>query len=290
VKITEFSFNSLLPESIRHDRKFSAASECLDRFLKATNDSVDKLLIYSRVDELDEATLNDLAWQFHVDFFDGWGLAKTVEEKRELIKNAIMLHWHKGTIFSVEKIPEILSMPVEIIEWWDEEKVEELKVEELGEEPLKRFEFFVKVDTNQKGSYDGFETDFWKLLNNLKNVRSHLKRIIQMIKIKQPIYLGATTVSSHITTVYGYNMEIPDDPMVEVFTGACSHGGVKGDVLVFGFNIVEPVTEVFTGACSHGGVKGDVLVFGFNIVEPVTEVFAGTGSHGGIKGEVLIGF
>ena len=71
MKLDNFKFNDLLPSSIKDDPKFKAASEALDNIFVKTNERVKELLIYSRIDELDEQTLDDLAWQFGIDYFEG---------------------------------------------------------------------------------------------------------------------------------------------------------------------------------------------------------------------------
>ena len=182
MKLSEFKFNDLLPMSIREEPKIKAASQCLDMLFRQTYERNKQVLIYSRIDDLGEEELTDLAWQFNLDWYEGWSLATNIEEKRELVKNAIVLKWHKGTRWSIERIAEILDMPLEVIEWWE--------YNELGT-TLEPYEFEIHVDAAKRGVSKTFYTELENLVQNLKNVRSHMRRIQAILAIKQKVFVGA---------------------------------------------------------------------------------------------------
>jgi phage tail P2-like protein len=178
----QFKFNDLLPGSIKNDPKFKAASECLDALFAQTEKRVKELLIYSRVDELDEQTLDDLAWQFNLHWHDGYQFLTSIEEKRSLVKNAIRLKQHNGTRWALERIGEILNMPITVVEWWENA--------EYGTE-LELYEFDIFIDANGRGITDTFYEDAINLINSIKNVRSHLRKMQAMISIRNDFYMGA---------------------------------------------------------------------------------------------------
>lgn len=84
----------LLPVSLQGDKNVEALCEAQDHVF-SLEDEVYKLLIYPRIDSLSGEVLDLLAWQFHI---EGWELARTETEKRELIKKAIDIHKLKGTL------------------------------------------------------------------------------------------------------------------------------------------------------------------------------------------------
>jgi len=194
--MVKFSFNDLLPHSIKDDPKIKAASECLDMLFEKHNDRVKNQLIYSRIDELDEQTLDDIAWQWNLNYDNGYSLLETIEEKRELVKSALQLHKYLGTRWSIERAGKILNMPIEIIEWW----------ETKYETTLQPGEFDVFVDANQRGVSDKFYGDVINLINSLKNARSHLRRIQAIMSISGDFFMGAACVLGGITKV------IPETP------------------------------------------------------------------------------
>lgn len=46
-------------------------------------------------------------------------LPRSIEEKRNLVKNAIMLHMHKGTPFAIKQVFEALNLQASLQEWFE---------------------------------------------------------------------------------------------------------------------------------------------------------------------------
>jgi len=148
----------LFPPNLREDKNIQAFAEILDKvFSSLTEEELQKLFVYA-IDSQPEEVLDWLAWQFHV---EGYDLAKTLEEKRNLVKNAIELHRYKGTKYAVEKVLSSLNLSGEVKEWFEYEG-----------EPY-RFKLFIKSVIS--------ETDLWdklvSLVNEYKNERSWLDGI-----------------------------------------------------------------------------------------------------------------
>lgn len=101
-------FRQLVPESIRSDSQIAAAADAISPFLQTIVRAVPNLLIYGRLEEQDPAgmlaplrrlteargglkalsteELEQLAWQWHVDFRDA---AKTNEKLRAFVLNSV---------------------------------------------------------------------------------------------------------------------------------------------------------------------------------------------------------
>lgn len=218
--MNNFTFNDLLPSSIKDDSKFRAASECLDGLLEQTNSRIPELLVYSRIEELDEQALDDLAWQLSIDYYEGYSLVTTIEEKRNIVKNATLMKAHKGTRFSLERIGELLNMPLEIVEWWQTDV-------ELTLEP---YEFDIFLDAGVRGAKENFYPDLIRLVNSLKNVRSHLRRIKAIISIKQNFYMGVYGGLVDVKSVFPQlNKEI--EARMSVYLACGHYSYLSGQVL-----------------------------------------------------------
>lgn len=104
----------LIPDSINSKENLIFDS-LLSRF-----DQIDliHMLVYI-VDVVDSSALPHLAWQFHVTENEGWQFATTDEEKRRLIKNAIVAHKIKGKVQACKFILTLLGFVVEQTEWFD---------------------------------------------------------------------------------------------------------------------------------------------------------------------------
>ncbi len=109
-------FKELLPLSIAGDEKIKAFAEAFEKQFEKLYALTEIPCILPRINELSEPVLDLLGWQFHV---EGWELARSIEEKRELVEYAIELHRYKGTKYAVKKALSIFGLFVEIIEWFD---------------------------------------------------------------------------------------------------------------------------------------------------------------------------
>ncbi len=129
-----------------------------------------KVLIYPRIDEIeDEKLLDLLAWQFHI---EGYDQAQTIQEKRNLIKNAVELHRYKGTPYAIKKVFQALGLDASLQEWFD-----------YNGDPYK-FKVLVKSVIQDEATY----RRLIELINEYKNVRSWLDAIGFHREYSQTLY------------------------------------------------------------------------------------------------------
>jgi len=192
MKLQDVKFRDLLPSSVKDAKTFVAAAQCLDTLLEETDNQINNAKIYARIDEItDEALLANLAHQFHIEAYEGFAMAESLNEKRALIKNAILLHMRKGTLWSVERIFELLNMRGVIIEWWE-------KPDDPEFEP---FTFDVDIETDRVITGE-FISDCSRMVDALKNARSHLRQIKMVTRILSGIpVIGITALNTTETTI-----------------------------------------------------------------------------------------
>ncbi len=154
----EGGLKKLLPISIAGDPKISAMAEACDKELSQVFQDINTVYIYSRIDELPEPVLDLLAWQFHV---EGYELAKTIEEKRALVKSAIELHRFKGTQYALHKVLSALNLSGEIKEWF-----------EYGGEP---YRFKIDLGIQDREITTELRDKLLQLINEYKNEHSWLE-------------------------------------------------------------------------------------------------------------------
>ena len=128
-------FRQLVPESIRSDSQIAAAADAISPFLQTIVRAVPNLLIYGRLEEQDPAgmlaplrrlteargglknlsteELEQLAWQWHVDFRDA---AKTNEKLRAFVLNSVPWHRIKGTPAAMRRVLDLYGYTAEIEE------------------------------------------------------------------------------------------------------------------------------------------------------------------------------
>lgn len=120
------------------------------------------LLIYI-FDSVNESALIHLAEQFHITGNEGWINCKTVEEKRNLIKNSLNLHRYKGTKYALVRVLDILGLNGEVSEWFEYEG--------------NPYYFKVSLTSFSFSSDNKLLNNLIDLINEYKNVRSHLESI-----------------------------------------------------------------------------------------------------------------
>ena len=180
----------IAPLNLLADENIKVLIEAIEQQFEEVKNQIPNVLIYSRIDSLSEEVLNLLAWQFHI---EGWELANSIEEKRNLIRNAIQLHKYKGTKYALKKVLETLNLQGDIQEWF-----------EYGGEPYK-----FKVDINL--AYKSINTEtvekLRRLINEYKNERSWLDSLNIYLTSNLNQYQTTAVLSGHTTTIYPYTVK-----------------------------------------------------------------------------------
>lgn len=173
----------LLPSSIR-DASTDAMAVLIDR--TGTVD-ITPLLVYL-IDNVAASALPHLAEQFSVTGYDGWALANGETDRRELIKQAIELHRHKGTGWAVKQAIAALGFAGEISEWF-----------EYGGDPY-RFRVSVIIPDGLPAP-DNYLNSLPGIVDEYKSVRSHCDKIT--VSFAQPaggVYIASASVVGMIIT------------------------------------------------------------------------------------------
>ncbi len=183
----------IIPPNLLTDENIKALIESIEPQFEKVKQQIVNVLIYPRIDELNEEVLDLLAYQFHI---EGYELATTIEEKRNLIKKAIELHRFKGTKYAVEKACEALNITPIVKEWF-----------EYGGQP---YRFKVELGVENREITTNLKDKLTKLINEYKNERSWLEELIlsYIAKANANIYTGAmaeTTANSEMIDGFEWN-------------------------------------------------------------------------------------
>ncbi len=210
----------LLPPSLNTE-PFKEIAESLDEQLQKIWEELINVVIYPRIDEIDNEELLDLlGWQFHI---EGWDLAKTVEEKRKLIKSAIELHRYKGTPYAIKKVLETLSLQGEVREWF-----------EYGGRPY-YFKVFVSSIPSE---------ELWQkliaLIHQYKNERSWFDAVGIHSESRSTIYIGTALKEGK-----RYTIGLHINPKAENLS--IYHGGVVKTSRKTSIGVHKPQINTQTG-------------------------------------------
>lgn len=155
-------FIELMPESLKNHSEVIKLGYVIDNHLNNIDNIIDKLTIYSRLDDnkLESVYVDALAKTFHLLANESYRFANTDDRKRELVRNALILHKTKGTKYAVERVCNILELKqAKLTEWFED-----------NAEP-----YTFKINAN---AFDGLTAETVRLLYDMvdefKNVRSHI--------------------------------------------------------------------------------------------------------------------
>lgn len=139
--------------------------------LRAVANKISSIIIFQTLDELEDndfahALLDELAWQFHVDFYDK---SASMQTKRNLVKQSITIHKTKGTPKAVEDLVNAAfpNTNTIVVEWFNY----------AGGQP---YHFKLRTDAMRGKTTEEAQraqAEFMRGINSVKNVRSWLDGI-----------------------------------------------------------------------------------------------------------------
>jgi phage tail P2-like protein len=217
----------LTPPSIR---ELQHLVDTFDANFEELKKHIINVLIYPRIDEIeDEKLLDLLAWQFHI---EGYEQAQTIQDKRNLIKNAIELHRYKGTPYAIKKVFQALGLDASLQEWFD-----------YDGDPY-RFKVLVKNTIQDEDTY----RRLIELINEYKNVRSWLDAIGFHREYSQTLYYAfAQKDGKH------YQIGLHVDTSVEPYTIYAGFAQMIGTSYQIG--VYEPQVSVEQAGIYAGGAQ-----------------------------------
>jgi phage tail P2-like protein len=172
--ITAENLLRTLPDVLRNDANTLALASAVADELAARVGEIDKLRIYTRIDELPEDLLDILAYDFKVDWY---GYDYGIEAKRALIKDSFRVHRHLGTRGAVETALSDIY-PGSVVEEWFE----------YGGNP---FYFRIILDvTDQRVAIS--HSEIARTVNIYKSLRSHLEDDAITYRSRVGVIVGAS--------------------------------------------------------------------------------------------------
>ena len=166
----------ILPQSLQ-DKKILALSDALDIELNKLFTQAELVLHLPRLDQLPDNVLDQLAFQYHVDFYQ---TDFAPDLKRKMIRQSFFLHKIKGTPKAVEKfLSALMKNPTVEENWQYDGKPYFFKITTGG--------LFLDIDN---------EDDFLRLINHAKNLRSWLEAITFDLTIEEAEILSVAHIYS----------------------------------------------------------------------------------------------
>lgn len=160
---------NLQTKHMQQDPTTRALCEALNPHFQQLADEVKACLIYPRVNLLDHAALDELAWQMNITWYD---TNADLDIKRQLAKSAIKVHKHRGTPYAVEEVIQTYFGDGYVLEWF-----------EYGGAP-----YMFKVVTNNPTITGEQANLFIQVLEKVKRKSAHLEAIIIALSGEMNMY------------------------------------------------------------------------------------------------------
>lgn len=200
--LSDYELKSLLPHSIAGDAEIQNICIALQAKLREMDSNAGLVLLLPRLDELSEALVDELAWQYHVDYYTP---SIDLLTKRNLVRNAILWHRIKGTPAAVEEVCRVVFKSAQVYENW-----------EYGGKP---YHFEVRLITESIPNPSVIDK-LAQAIYSAKNARSWCDGMSFYREIHGSIYYGLSPVLHKVVSIYPAVYKQPDIKGISYFSGS----------------------------------------------------------------------
>lgn len=170
--LSKIDLKSLLPSSIADDETVRAICDSIAGKLQMIDEKSELVLLLPRLDYLPEVLIDELAWQYHVDFYD---YSASIDKKRALVREAIAWHRKKGTPAAVEAVCAAVFSSAKVYENW-----------QYGGNP---YHFQVRMITEGIPAQSVID-NLYRAISESKNVRSWLDTLSFYREATGSVFIG----------------------------------------------------------------------------------------------------
>ena len=188
----------LLPAWVREDKAVIGLGKGTDNVVKALFARIKLLSRWNKIDELEDAVLDEMAYELNIPWYDS---TAPIATKREIIKKSDLVYSKLGTKYAIEQIISAYFGTGELQEWFD-----------YGGEP---FHFKILSD-NPALVNENYEL-FLRLLNIAKRKSAHLDAILICLTGNLPLYAAA------IPHEHTYERNVMGSGNIYLYSGAYTH-------------------------------------------------------------------
>lgn len=182
--LSKIDLKSLLPSSIADDETVRAICDSIAGKLQMIDEKSELVLLLPRLDYLPEVLIDELAWQYHVDFYD---YSASIDKKRALVREAIAWHRKKGTPAAVEAVCAAVFKSAKVFENW-----------QYGGKP---YHFQVRMITESIPDQSVID-NLYRAISESKNVRSWLDTLSFFREAAGTVFIGGAYSSLRRVEIY----------------------------------------------------------------------------------------
>lgn len=203
--IKEADLTVSLPPVLKENEEIQALSKLIAEELQKINRNIKKNIIFADLDNADEETLDILAYDLNVLWYD---YNYSLEVKRSIIKDCIKVYRKLGTKYAVTRSISNVFPESNLKEWF-----------EYDGDP---YTFKIEINATKNGASAELQRIALERIKYYKNLRSHLEKITYLLESKTKVNIATTHTTAKTIVIYPYaNKEIEQ----------------KGEVHIAGINI-----------------------------------------------------
>ena len=173
IKIDDIAFLRLLPHFLQEEKEIQVMAQVIQEEIDLINQREENLFLYGDFKNLNEAILDELAYQWKT---EGYEQSLSKDTKAKLVETSYVIRKTKGTRYAVEKTVKNIHGDFEFLEW-----------HEYGGAP---YHFKLIGDISPTGEK---LAEIYKTINTTKNERSYLEGISVISEWENKIFTGALT-------------------------------------------------------------------------------------------------
>ncbi len=185
--LNTIDFTRTLPPPLRNDPDMLALARVIAAQLQITAGQIGNSVLYARMDQLDEETLDILAYDLHVDWYD---YAYPLAVKRRTIQDSVRVHRQLGTKYAVETALGAVFPGSRVEEWF-----------EYGGEP---YRFRVVIGVTDTGVSAQRQQAVLERVRFYQNLRSHLEAVSYRMEKAAAVEVAAYPRLGQRLAVYPY--------------------------------------------------------------------------------------
>lgn len=250
------------PVGLRKSETISALGDVTAEALAERPREIDRLTLYSRINELPEDLLDILAYDFKVDW---WDPNYTLEEKRRTLAGSWRVHKTLGTKSAVETAIRAIYPKAEVQEWF-----------QYRGQP---YRFKLLIDMTGENPDPARRDRVLARVNFYKNLRSHMDAMeytltsepaalrlggLTSLVVRLPIpeqaddldFRGEAHIGGHLSSVV--TIPIPEQPDSFDFRSGLTIGGAAGSAVKLPIP-EQPDGFDFRDRLSLGGISGTAV-------------------------------
>lgn len=207
MKLQETEILKLLPAWMRDDDSVKGLAEGTDEVTRALAARIKLMSRWNQIDQLDEQTLDEMAWELNIQWYDS---TAPIETKRAVIRNSDRVYAKLGTPYAVAQIIADYFGTGEVREWY-----------QYGGKP-----YHFKVLSDNPGLVNENLDLFLSLLRTVKRRSAWLDAILICLTGEMFLYAGMA-VREH-----GEERHVMGTDEIHLYHGAVVHDNNRETVTI----------------------------------------------------------